>query len=163
MCGGGQVRILSRENNFPPRSNPPSYRPTHEPGSATPKPIESDVLVDHYDNPSRYYTGSRDILDHIVHKLDGPFGGDECRGLGYGLEIEEGPNRGRLGVVRLSMVICSYVLGAIRTLITGETEGSFSIATALAIVCAMSITTLETAISSRFAVSNGSRHNTDMV
>lgn len=73
----------------------------------------------------------RSNLDRIIHRIDGQLPLQRKVGIGYGLEIEEGPNYNLLWLIRWTSVVFCVVFGVIWAARTGDIESGFAIATCL--------------------------------
>lgn len=73
----------------------------------------------------------RSNLDRIIHRIDGLPPQQRTVGIGYGLEIEEGPNSKLLWLIRWISVVFCVVLGVVWAARTGDIESGFAISTCL--------------------------------
>ncbi|EQB57149.1 hypothetical protein CGLO_02761 [Colletotrichum gloeosporioides Cg-14] len=89
-------------------------------------PIESDALLDYYYSPYEAREDFSEILDRLIHQVDGPFLENQI-GFGYGIEVQEGLNYGRLRVVRILVATIWLVFGIIWSCAKKDPQPGFTI------------------------------------
>ncbi|WQF86608.1 hypothetical protein CDEST_11622 [Colletotrichum destructivum] len=125
----GSVLILERDA-IPSASMNSSYRPT----AGFFSPIHSDYLQACLRNPSILRDGSRNVLDRLIHKHDGPLKWESVPCTGYGLLLEEGIDHRNLEIWRLLSVLFSFFLSLLWGFRTGKTLVGMAFGNCLAIL-----------------------------
>ncbi|KZL75382.1 hypothetical protein CT0861_13184 [Colletotrichum tofieldiae] len=126
---GGLVRILQRDI-LPPASLNGSYCPTT--GSSSPFPSEN--LLACLKDPSILLNGTRNVLDRVVCKKDGPLQLNDSPCVGYGLLLEEGISHRQLKISRILCVVFSYLFGLSWAASTGKILVGLVVGNCLAIL-----------------------------
>ncbi|KAK1964490.1 hypothetical protein LY78DRAFT_143405 [Colletotrichum sublineola] len=133
------VKFEIRPDRFVCATEKPEYPPQSERGIYSPikdsfVPIPSSLLLSCYEKASDLRDNDRDLLERIIHKIDGRFPSERPTGVGYGLEIEEGPNHYRLWILRLSSVILSVFVGVGWAASGRDIQSGFAITSAISLV-----------------------------
>ncbi|KXH42105.1 hypothetical protein CNYM01_05764 [Colletotrichum nymphaeae SA-01] len=123
----GYVSIRFRQK-VPPNSEAARYRPTESPSF---EPVPSKRLMDLFKSTADINGSDRSNLDRIIHRIDGQLPLQRKVGVGYGLEIEEGPNYNLLWLIRWTSLVFCVVFGVIWAARTGDIESGFAISTCL--------------------------------
>ncbi|KAK2017293.1 hypothetical protein LZ32DRAFT_665116 [Colletotrichum eremochloae] len=143
---------IIQKPEYPPQSEFAKYRPTKDSFD----PISSSLLLSYYEQAPDFRDDDHIILDRIIHKIDGRFPLERPTGVGYGLEIEEGPNHYRLWILRLSSVILAVSVGV------GWAASGRDIQSGFAITSAVSLLLLVCVEGLSLLASGGSVLNRDM-
>ncbi|KAL0766962.1 hypothetical protein CaCOL14_010533 [Colletotrichum acutatum] len=147
LYNDGYVSIRFRQK-VPPISEATRYRPTESPSF---EPVPSKRLMDLFKSTADINVSDRSNLDRIIHRIDGQLPLQRKVGIGYGLEIEEGPNYNLLWLIRWTSVVFCVVFGVIWAARTGDIESGFAISTCLIAFSIASVAFLNFAASRGFS------------
>ncbi|KZL75294.1 hypothetical protein CT0861_11407 [Colletotrichum tofieldiae] len=120
-------------------SDPTEYRPT----SGSFDPLPSQVLLAHLKKIIVPKENSCELLDRIIHKKNGRLTEKATYCIGFGMEMEMGPNILWLEVIRFSLVLLSFLFGLIWSIKTKEVQSGFAIAGPLAVLCVVGVSAIQ--------------------